>query len=411
VAGVCEPSVARAGADPVARTVVVLLFDGVSLSFLANLSTPTFDVLRREGAWTHHMEPAFPTISLPNQVTISTGCWPERHGIVSNAFFDRRRGRYDHSHDADWLTGCEHLHVAAERQGIPSAALGWVGSHSGLHGPLANDVGEKDLPRGRGKASVEADAARADAVIRLLARPPDARPRLILTYFHGPDWAAHFRGMDAPATKEAIAGMDTAVARVLAALRSIDGATLIVTTDHGMVPVTTIVNVRKILVNHAIRARVASAGTTSFLYFDDVAERDRAADLLRGYDAFSVVRRDAQPANWHLGAGPRVGDLILSARPPYFMEDVGHWPWWARWLEDWGPELLWAEAVLKASHGYPPETPGVEGVLYAWGAGIAVGREVPAVRAIDVHPTVTHLLGIESGAPVDGIVARALLAE
>jgi hypothetical protein len=34
---------------------------------------------------------------------------------------------------------------------------------------------------------------------------------------------------------------------------------------------------------------------------------------------------------------------------------------------------------------------------------------VERVRAIDIHPTVMHLLGLESGRPVDGAVAQALL--
>ncbi len=84
------------------------------------------------------MDPAFPTISLINAVTISTGCWPENHGIVTNKFIDPERGFYDHSGDADWLTGCEHMHQAAERQGLTTAALGWVGRHSETRGAQAS---------------------------------------------------------------------------------------------------------------------------------------------------------------------------------------------------------------------------------------------------------------------------------
>jgi hypothetical protein len=43
------------------------------------------------------------------------------------------------------------------------------------------------------------------------------------------------------------------------------------------------------------------------------------------------------------------------------------------------------------------------------GLGVARGREVASVRAVDVHPTVTHLLGIHPGESADGRVARALL--
>ncbi|HEX9814908.1 MAG TPA: alkaline phosphatase family protein, partial [Myxococcota bacterium] len=101
---------ARAGE----RTVVVMLFDGFAPAYIEDFQTPNFDRMREEGAFTHRMDPAFPTISLINGVTISTGCWPEHHGIVTNKFIDPERGVYDHSADADWLTGCEHMHQAAE---------------------------------------------------------------------------------------------------------------------------------------------------------------------------------------------------------------------------------------------------------------------------------------------------------
>ena len=66
-------------------------------------------------------------------------------------------------------------------------------------------------------------------------------------------------------------------------------------------------------------------------------------------------------------------------------------------------------ATLQATHGYPTGTPGVEGILYTRGAVFAEAREVERVRAIDIHPTVMHILEIESGQPIDGVVATQLL--
>ena len=53
---------------------------------------------------------------------------------------------------------------------------------------------------------------------------------------------------------------------------------------------------------------------------------------------------------------------------------------------------------LVSAHGYPPDTPGIQGVLYAWGNGIARGREIKGARMIDIHPTVTRLLEIHAQA-------------
>jgi alkaline phosphatase D len=391
------------------RTVVVLLFDGFAPAVVDAFETPNLDRMRREGAATHHMEPPFPTISLISGATISTGCWPEHHGIVTNLFLDPERGVYDHDPDADWLTGCEHLQQAAERQGVRAAAIGWIGHRSGTRGPQATFVGPDERPCGN--ALVEpTDLTRADEVVRLLGLPASERPRLLLAYFCGPDGALHFTGMDSEETRKAVAQSDAIIGRVLAALPKDAPATLLVTTDHGMREVSQIVNVKRILGRHGITARTKSTGTTSFVYLDDPTQGDVAAAKLADYDEFDVLRKGALPPYAHLGSGPRVADLILSAHPPYFIEDLDRWPSWAQWLGDWGPDFIWARFSLKASHGYPPDTPGVHGILYAWGSGIAAGRDVAKVRAIDIHPTVAHLLGMEPGKPVDGKTEAALLS-
>jgi len=404
--GLLAPAPAPA-APPWERTVVVLLFDGVAPALLEGVPTPAFDRMRREGAFTHAFVPPFPTISLISGFTISTGCWPEHHGIVTNKFLDERGVLYDHSRDADWTTGCEQLHEVAERQGVRSAALDWYGARSYSRGPLATFV--DDTPE---HDSFPSDAERAEEVARLLALPEAQRPRLILAYFRGPDSAAHYHGMHSREVTAAVIGMDAAVGRVMAAIEAgpgRDATALLVTTDHGMAPVTHIVNIERILREHEIPARAVSTGTTSFLYFDDPAAIEPAAQTLARYPQFEVLRREALPSYAHLGTGPRVAPLIVSAKSPYFIEDASSWPFYLRWLGWAGPMFPSAGMFLKATHGYPPGVPGMVGILYAWGDGIAEGAELEFVHAIDLHPTVTTLLGIAPGVPVDGSARLDLL--
>ncbi len=397
---------ARAGE----QSVVLLVFDGFAPEVVERFETPALDRMRREGAWSHHLVPAFPTISLINGVTLSTGCWPARHGVVTNKFLDPDRGLYDHSPDADWLLGCEHLHQVAERQGVPAAALAWYGAHSETRGPLARYV----EPPGKvcNELLEPGDRRRADEVVRLLGLPAAERPRLLLAYFCGPDGAEHFTGTASEETRLAVEQSDAIIGRVMEAIEALPDAgrfSVIVTTDHGMRDVTHVVNIERILRRHGIDAEPVSTGTTSFLYLADPTRVDAAFERLSRYDEFEVLRPDALPAYARLGNGERLGHLIVSARPPYFIEDLSSWPGWLQWLGRWGPDFLWARISLKASHGYPPDVEGMHGIFYAWGAGIARGRELDRVRNVDVHPTVTHLLGIEPGRPVDGVVERGLL--
>ena len=394
-------------APPQERTVVVLLFDGVAPSLLQLAPVPAFERMRAQGSFSHGFEPPFPTISLISGFTISTGCWPEHHGIVTNKFLGEDGVVYDHSRDADWMTGCENLHQAAERQGVRTAALDWYGARSGSRGPLASIVDGTS-----GHDSFPDDDTRAEEVAALLALPPEQRPRLILAYFRGPDGAAHFEGMRSKAARAAVVRMDRAVARVMKAMEAgpgRDAATLVVTTDHGMAPVTEIVNIQRILRVNEIPARPLSTGTTSFLYFDDPAAVERAARKLAAYPQLEVLRREALPEYARLGQGPRVPPLIVSAKPPYFIEDASSWPVTLRWLGLWGQQFPSARFFVKATHGYPPATPGMAGVLYLWGDGVAAGIYKSHVRAVDLHPTVTALLGIEPGVPVDGELVRPFL--
>ena len=63
---------------------------------------------------------------------MATGTYADVHGIVDNRFYDREKGVYSYSSDADWLQA-EPLWIAAERQGVKAATYFWVGSESPWH--------------------------------------------------------------------------------------------------------------------------------------------------------------------------------------------------------------------------------------------------------------------------------------
>lgn len=390
------------------RTVIVLLIDGLSQAMLDSVVTPNFAALRTEGVWTHHLMPVFPSISEPNWVSASTGCWPENHGLVSAQFIDPRLGLFNHDVDADWLAGGELLHQVAERQGVRTAVLGWFGRYSKSRGALATYVSpERKVPWDLSEYASE--PKRTDEIIHYLQMPNDLRPRLILGYFAQPDEVVHSDGLDSPRARDAIVGADRQVGRLVEAIDRLsyrDQVTLFVMSDHGHLPVTHLINVRRILSRHRIRGRDVTTGTTSFIYFDEKSEVDRACRILAAHREFEVLRRDDQPQFAQLGQSGRVGDLILSAHPGYYMVDPDLAPWYLRPLAAFGRDIYPSPFMgvgLVSAHGYPPDTPGIQGIFYGWGSGLPRGREFNGARMIDVHPTVTRFLGIEPGRPLDGV--------
>jgi len=389
------------------RTVVVVLFDGFAPAELdAARPTPSFDRLKREGAWSRHLVPAFPTISLINHTTYETGCWPARHGVVSNAFYDPKRGRFgegnDDVADADWHTGCEAMWEAAERQGAKTAVFNWVGRWSGTRGMLSN-FGNPHVPW----KDRESDDAILNKAVKLLHDTGPNHPRLIALYFDIPDHVAHFDGVTGLKTQAAVRRCDEIVGKLMEAIQTMPAGregTLVIGTDHGMMDVGPMINIARLMNKFDIKGRQASDGASSILYLDRDESADRVKKLLSRYAyAFDVYERGHYPAYAHLGDGPRAGDLLLVAKPPYWVVAPEQFPGWALWL---GVTHIWPVTFtaggLKATHGYDPAIVEMHGIFYAWGAGVAPGREIKRLDMIDIHPTVMALLGLQPGRPVDG---------
>lgn len=397
------------------RAVIVALFDGFSPAMADATKTPNLDIIKREGAWSRHLVPAFPSLSMANHTTFITGCWPEHHGIVSNVFYDPLRGRFSEGTalDADWRIGCESMWEAAERQGMRAATFNWIERWSYTRGKRATYA---NPPAPHGKKPSD-DAILAEA-LKLLADNGPGHPRLIALYFRGPDETAHYHGVTAPETLAAVRHSDAIVGELMAGIRALPTGregTLIVGTDHGMIDVGPLINVGRLMNMYGIKARQATDGATSFLYLDKGESADRVANALAPYkDVFQVYRKGHFPVYAHLGNGPRVPDLLLVTHPPYWIIGPEVLPLWAELLgvnHVWPPVFTPFAGGLKATHGYDPDIVQMHGIFYAWGAGVAKGREIPRLDMIDIHPTVMKLLGLQPGRPVDGKPVQALFAQ
>lgn len=396
------------------RTVVVVMFDGFPPAMLDATSTPNFDRIKREGVWSRHLIPAYPTLSMTNHATFVTGCWPAHHGIISNIFVDPVRGRYDNNHhpdDSDWRTGCETMWQAAERQGVHAAVFNFVDRWSGTKGKLATTVN----PEVPWKDHESEDTVLARGLAALRDSGPD-HPRLIALYFPDPDDVAHMNGTTAPKTEAAVRHCDAIIGKLMAGIRALPPGregTLVIGTDHGMMDVGPLINVGRLMNEYSIQADQAADGGIALLYLHKGESAARVAAALSAYPRlFDVYRKGHYPAFAHLGNGPRAGDIMLVAKPPHWFVGPEVVPWWGRML---GFAQIWPVTFtpfiggLKADHGYAPSVVQMHGIFFAWGAGIVRGHQLARIDQIDIHPTVMKLLGLKPGNPVDGHAATEAL--
>jgi alkaline phosphatase D len=382
-----------AGSGP--TTVVLLVFDGFAPSLVEPEVPPALRRIQREGAFSHHVIPEFPTSDSVSTFTLSTGCRPGTHGIVNDEFIDPERGLYDGALDSTWLTACEHLHATARRQGLTVATWDWFDA-------------EAEPP------TRSAAATRVDEVVRALQRPAAERPRLLVAHFDAPQDVVGDADLHSEAARKSVSAVDAIVGQVMQTIEALpagDRVTLIIATNHGLLPVWTEVNLTRILRNHDLDLEFTAAGATAFLYVPQSEHMQPAIRALSTYQRqFQVLLKRATPPEWNLPDVGRIGELILVAHPPYILESERRWWTGTAWLAPWLPEVIFARPFVRAAAGYPPTVRGMPGVLYVWGAGIAPRGEIVRLNLVDLHPTICRMLGIAPGNPVDGTVVADLFS-
>jgi predicted AlkP superfamily pyrophosphatase or phosphodiesterase len=388
-------SLALAGAEAAAAaapTVILLSLDGVRADYPDRGGLPAFARLAREGVRADRLVPVFPPITFPSHVSLATGAPVDRHGIVANVFVDRERGLFRFQNDSSWQLA-EPIWVAAERQGVPSALYFWVGSEGPWQGTSAHYV-IKPFDDG------VPDAKKVDRILAWLDLPPEERPHLILSWWHGADAQGHRHGPDSAAVNGALAEQDAQLARLLEGLdaRKVWAeTTLLLVSDHGMATVSEGIDLSGVLAEKGIAAEVMPGGGIAAIALQDPGQREAAVAVLSATPGVQVHASDALPEAWRYGPATRLGDLVAITSPPRFFRNGT--------LE----RVAASVGLMQGAHGYDPSLPEMGGIFFALGRGVPAGTRLREVSTLDVAPTVARLLGIEppkdaEGRPLESLV-------
>jgi predicted AlkP superfamily pyrophosphatase or phosphodiesterase len=238
------------------------------------------------------------------------------------------------------------------------------------------------------------------------------KPAFMAVHFSQTDAVQHALGPGTPEALVALEETDANLAIVVAAIRRSGAAadvTMIVTGDHGFLPLHTELAINVPLVEAGLiteaanghpewQAIVAPNRGLGSVYVREGASRGalvtRAREALTKYERrfpgrFRIVERE-ELDRWGADTDAAFG---IEPFPGYVLD--------ARL------SLPFAQAHSRAAgHGYSPVMPGMETGLVLWGAGVRKGVRLPETRTLDVAPTIAKLLGLQlpqaEGQPIAG---------
>lgn len=379
-------------AAPQETYTVVISLDGFRWDYPDYYEMPFMDSLAAAGVKAR-MEASFPSSTFPNHYTIATGLVPDHHGLVNNSFWNPETQHgyalsdKESRFDPRYYLG-EPIWATAQRQGVPCAAIYWVGSDIAIGGVYPTYYRNWD------EQPHWDFEQRVDEIVRLLSLPEEERPRLVMGYFDEPDHHGHVYGPISPETKAMAEEMDALMHSLYLRMKALpygDRINFIVTGDHGMAEISKdrFIGWYSVL-DEAWIDRIVGSIPTSIWVKEGCL--DKVLEALADVEHISVWKHGEVPEYLQYGTSDRLGDVIVSP--------------------DLGWQFNFAPSKNHGTHGFDPREPDVMVAFRAVGPDFKQGYEAPftegeqsAFHNIDIYPMLCKLLGVEP-APVDGKLER-----
>lgn len=374
-------------------TVILISMDGFRADYFDRTKTPNFSAFIKTGVKASHLKPVFPSVTFVNHYTIATGLLPAHHGIVNNSMWDPQTGREFEVANSkevdrpDWWEG-EPIWVTAEKQGVRSGTMFWVGSSAEISGTRPSFW----LPYDKSLAKEK----RVQKVLEWLDLPENKRPNLITLYFEDADEAGHRYGPDSPKIVEAIKSLDTAFGLLIQGLkeRNLDKKVFIfLVSDHGMAKVERSHRIKLVNYVKADEGKIVGKGALSLVWPKGPEQRSLIlARVQKKSDHFRLLTTEQMEKEFQYSGHRRISPLVFLAQDGWYLE-TGHIPS--------------LKPAVFGVHGYDNKNKDMQAILVVNGPGFLPNTQVGEVNNIDLYSIIAYLLKIRP-AKNDGSLNRIL---
>ncbi len=428
-------AIAAGAAEPVRdRCVVLISLDGLANFYLDDpqAEMPFLKSLIKTGARAAGTVCTFPTVTWPNHTTMVTGVPAAAHGVLGNAYLNRKTGEKvqlltDPVFDKDDVVASPTIYDVAHAAGLRTAGIIWPATRNAK----TLDFQVPDMPKDGWQrygtptwleelrtAGIPVDrhadycndssgggVLRDWLYTRLAAHLFEHHPpNLLLLHLIEVDHIEHKYGPQSPEAYWAVKFIDDRLRDVVAASRKsphADKTTFVIVSDHGFFPITREIRPNVLFMQAGLikldgktetdkqAYAVANGGGCMVYLLDPAKKAELEPKLMETFAALEGVDAVIGPDRFEeLGLNspdrdPRSPDFWLSAKSGYSFSDSTA-----------GDDVVTLRETPGGTHGYLPNQAALHGTLVLHGYGIKEGVTLPVVSNMDIAPTIAKLLGV-----------------
>lgn len=370
--------------------VIMISTDGFRYDYAKKYNAENLLRYSNSGVQAEAMIPSYPSITFPNHWSLITGLYPSHHGLVDNFFYDyERKEKYamsnkQNAEDGSWYGGTP-LWALAEKQGMISASLQWVGSASdagGMRPTYYYHYHEKFAP-----------SEKVDKVISWLKLPEAQRPHFISLYFPEVDGAGHHFGPESKETETAVHLIDEAVGNLVQKVNDLrlKNVNFVFVSDHGMIQVDggNPLEIPQMLFDKE-RFDYYNSQTLLRVYVKNPKEVKSVFKELKVNKTgdYEVYLDKKLPKYLHFATRDdsfhRIGQILLIPKAPKVFLEKG-------------------QKTSAGKHGYDPKlVPEMKATFFAWGPAFSNNLVINEFENVNVYPVVAEILHLNTAQKIDG---------
>lgn len=369
--------------------ILLISIDGFRWDYIEKYQPAFLTQWVKDSARLTALRPSFPTKTFPNHLSIITGSYPQRHGILANRFYAPDLKKHYSLKKKEAVLNPDFylvnpLWVLAEQQGMRTSSYFWPGSEAPISGITPTYYKDYDhhAPHQH----------RIDTVIQWYKKPAQRRPHFTTMYFHEVDTAGHDFGQDSTELVQAIKKVDDSLKQLVEKLSALPIAVnVVIVSDHGMAQrKPTDFEQLPTWLNQEYH--VKGGGPIVHIYENNQTKKtlSQTTELLnQSAKHYQCYRYQDIPARYNASQSKRIGDIACLADKDWSIGFIPHRP-----LGDHG----WSQF----------NTTDMNGIFYAKGPAFKRNIVRPIAENVNIMPLLAQILGIHIPHEIDG-QARVLL--
>ncbi len=410
---------------------IVVSVDALVFEDIEYLKTkPNFRFIIENGSMVERMHSVYPSLTYPCHVTMATGCYPDKHGVINNYMFELKESpAWQFGHE---IVKCEDILDRCKKAGLKTASVAWPvsGNHRSVD-YLVNECWPQEgsdeevfrntfVENGTPKWLFD-EVVKKYLHMRVLRKHPETayfstsvaaeiirkyKPDILMLHVANIDNYRHKSGVFSELVTKGLDEADNMLGMIIGAVKDagvFEETNFVITSDHGQINKTRHINLNCLFAQNGLIQTDSDGEITDWSAWSQSSGMSAQIYLKNPNDeknygcVYNLLKEKCKEGLWGISAvytKEEFNKMHLDGEFSFMVETDGYTAFKNDWKNTPAVNLpLTNCGCVGAEHGFHPDK-GPRPPFIAYGPDILRGVVLPEAELVNGAPTYAKIMGV-----------------